>query len=97
MNSFNLLDASIQDGLIKKLAWKELSPVQEKTIPKVIEGKNLIVLTPTAGGKTEAAFLPILSEVKRKGLAPVSVLYISPIKALLNNQEERLKTLSSFI
>lgn len=97
MSNFELLHQNIQKGIIKKLGWKSLTSVQEKTIPEIIDGKNLIVLAPTAGGKTEAAFLPILSEVARKELSPVSVLYVSPIKALLNNQEERLKELSSFI
>ena len=97
MSNFELLHQNIQKGIIKKLGWKNLTSVQEKTIPEIIDGKNLIVLAPTAGGKTEAAFLPILSEVARKELSPVSVLYVSPIKALLNNQEERLKELSSFI
>lgn len=97
MSNFELLHHNIQNGVIKKLGWKSLTSVQEMTIPEIISGKNLIVLAPTAGGKTEAAFLPILSEVITKELTPVSVLYISPIKALLNNQEERLKDLSSFI
>ncbi len=97
MSNFEMLHQNIQNGIIKKLGWKSLTPVQEKTIPEIRDGKNLIVLAPTAGGKTEAAFLPILSEVMTKGLTPVSVLYISPIKALLNNQEERLRELSSFI
>ena len=97
MSNFEMLHQNIQNGIIKKLGWKSLTPVQEKTIPEIINGKNLIVLAPTAGGKTEAAFLPILSEVMTKELTPVSVLYISPIKALLNNQEERLRELSSFI
>ena len=97
MSNFELLEPNIQNGIIKKLGWKSLTSVQEKTIPEIIEGKNLIVLAPTAGGKTEAAFLPILSEVAKKELSPVSVLYVSPIKALLNNQEERLRELSSFI
>ena len=78
MSNFEMLHQNIQNGIIKKLGWKSLTPVQEKTIPEIINGKNLIVLAPTAGGKTEAAFLPILSEVMTKELTPVSVLYISP-------------------
>jgi len=97
MSSFDMLNGNIKKGIIKNLGWKKLTSVQENSIPEILEGKNLIILAPTAGGKTEAAFLPILSEVVNKDLNPVSIIYISPIKALLNNQEERLKKLSSFV
>ena len=97
MSNFHLLNENMKNCIIKKLGWTELTSVQEKSIPEILDGKNLIILAPTAGGKTEAAFFPILSKVADKKLQPVSVLYISPIKALLNNQEERLKELSSFI
>lgn len=51
MSNFEMLHQNIQNGIIKKLGWKSLTPVQEKTIPEIINGKNLIVLAPTAGGK----------------------------------------------
>jgi ATP-dependent helicase Lhr and Lhr-like helicase len=97
MSNFHLLCEPIQNGIISRLGWRSLTPVQEMTIPEVIAGKNLILLAPTAGGKTEAAFFPVLHSVHTEGLEGLSVLYISPIKALLNNQEERLSTLSSFV
>jgi ATP-dependent Lhr-like helicase len=49
-----------------------------------------VVLAPTAGGKTEAAMFPVLSELVRDPRDGVGVLYVAPIKALLNNQAERL-------
>lgn len=97
MSNFHLLNEKIKKGIIQKLGWKDLKSVQEKAIPEILDGKNLIVLAPTAGGKTEAAFFPILNKIENMKLNSVSTIYISPIKALLNNQEERLKTLSSFI
>ena len=51
----------------------------------------MVVLAPTAGGKTEAAFFPIISQMLEENWSGTSVLYISPIKALLNNQEQRLR------
>jgi Lhr-like helicase len=49
------------------------------------------VLAPTAGGKTEAAIFPVLSRILTENLKPVAALYVCPIRALLNNQEERLR------
>jgi ATP-dependent helicase Lhr and Lhr-like helicase len=56
----------------------------------VLEGRHLLVLAPTAGGKTEAAFFPVLSRMLTEGWGGLSVLYVCPIKALLNNLDARL-------
>ena len=62
------------------------------SIDAYLDGANLVVLAPTAGGKTEAAFFPVISQMLTEALGrAVSVLYVSPIRALLNNQEERLE------
>jgi ATP-dependent helicase Lhr and Lhr-like helicase len=97
MSNFHLLCEPIQNGIITKLGWRNLTSIQEMTIPEIIDGKNLILLAPTAGGKTEAAFFPVLHNIHTEGLNGLSVIYVSPIKALLNNQEERLSNLSSFV
>ena len=97
MSNFHMLCEPLKNKIISKLGWKELTSVQEMTIPEILGGKNAVILAPTAGGKTEAAFFPILSLIHEEELKPISVLYVSPIKALLNNQEERLKILSSFV
>ena len=60
-------------------------------IPGILAGQHMIVLAPTAGGKTEAAFLPIASRMLAEGWTGLSVLYICPIKALLNNLDVRLQ------
>ena len=49
------------------------------------------MLAPTAGGKTEAAFFPLISEALARPWDGLAVLYVCPIKALLNNQQERLE------
>jgi ATP-dependent helicase Lhr and Lhr-like helicase len=54
-------------------------------------GAHALLLAPTAGGKTEAAFLPILSRMTTEAWKPMSVLYICPLKALLNNLHTRLE------
>lgn len=95
--SFSLLSKRLQQGIIDRLGWKSLRAVQEDSIPEILAGKNVIIQAATAGGKTEAAFFPILSTIFEEGLLPLSVIYISPIRALLNNQEYRLKKLGSLI
>lgn len=97
MSNFHMLCEPLKNKIINKLGWRDLTLVQEMAIPEILSGKNTIILAPTAGGKTEAAFFPILSIIYKEQLKPICVLYVSPIKALLNNQEERLKNLSSFV
>jgi ATP-dependent Lhr-like helicase len=94
---FFQLSPRLRQGIANTLGWSSLRPVQEDTIQAVLAGHNCVVLAPTAGGKTEAAFFPILDVVYRERLEPACVLYISPIRALLNNQEPRLQQLASLV
>jgi ATP-dependent Lhr-like helicase len=96
-NPFFRLSPRLRDGIAHTLGWSSLRPVQEQTIDAILAGHNPVVLAPTAGGKTEAAFFPILDILYREQLAPVSALYISPLRALLNNQEPRLMRLASLV
>jgi ATP-dependent Lhr-like helicase len=96
-STFFQLSQRLQYGIAHTLGWSSLRPVQEQTIQAVLAGRNCIVLAPTAGGKTEAAFFPILDILYRERLSPVCALYISPIRALLNNQEPRLIRLTGLI
>lgn len=95
--SFNLLDPKLREKIITKLEWKSLTPVQEASIPEIIKRKDLIILAPTAGGKTEACFFPILSLMAKERKVGLRCIYLSPIKALLNNQEVRIKELGKFL
>ena len=55
-----------------------------------LDGKNAVVLAPTAGGKTEASIFPILAGLLESPPVGVGAIYVAPITALLNNQEVRL-------
>lgn len=92
-SSYFLLHEKVQNGIKDILKWNSLTSIQEETIPRLLNGDNCVLIAQTAGGKTEAAFLPIISEIYKEKLKPISVIYISPIRALLNNQELRLKKL----
>src|SRR5205823_5724485 len=70
--------------------WNALRPVQQAVSDPVLAGRHLLILAPTAGGKTEGAFFPVLSRMLTDGWRGLSVLYVCPIKALLNNLDTRL-------
>ena len=83
--------------IVNGLGWPALRPVQELATDAILDGANCVVLAPTAGGKTEAALLPLLSRMDAEDWPGVSVLYVAPIRALLNNQEPRLQTLTGLL
>lgn len=90
-SSFFLLDERIQRWIWAE-KWTELREIQERAIPLVLEGvRDVILAAATASGKTEAAFFPILTRLTRDidGL----VFYVSPLKALINDQWGRLSRL----
>ncbi len=91
MNGFEQLHPALQHHIVNSLGWRELRPFQDAVIPQILGGQHLIVLAPTAGGKTEAALFPTLSRMLTEGWSGLSVLYICPIKALLNNLNVRLQ------
>ncbi len=89
-DAFGRLSPAMQYQIVNALGFSGLRPVQQQTIDAVLDDKNCVVLAPTAGGKTEAAFFPLLSRMDAEDWKAVSVIYVAPIRALLNNQEERL-------
>ena len=91
MSGFELLHPVLQYHIVNSLGWKSLRPFQEEVIPEILSGKHLVVVAPTAGGKTEAAFFPAVSRVLSEQWSGLSILYVCPLKALLNNLDIRLQ------
>ena len=90
---FPLLHRGVQEA-IWKLRWKEFKPIQVQAIHVICETENhLVICAPTAGGKTEAAFLPIISKLASKPKPSVQAIYVGPLKALINDQFRRLEEL----
>ncbi len=89
-NTFSRLSPNLQTAIGSRLGWTSLRPVQEEAGQALLDGDNAVILAPTAGGKTEASMFPALSMLLDEPTDAVGVLYVAPIKALLNNQEERL-------
>lgn len=77
--------------LSNSMGWRDLNAIQIKAIPNVLSHENTLILAPTASGKTEAALIPIFSEILNKHLEPCSVLYVSPLKALINDMHNRIE------
>lgn len=90
MGTFELLSPNIQKK-IWEMGWESFTPVQDAAIPVIMNtDKDVVISSGTASGKTEAAFLPILSKIEQEGIHKLKVIYISPLKALINNQFERI-------
>jgi ATP-dependent helicase Lhr and Lhr-like helicase len=102
------MTSSLSDSAYERLAppvqrwvhskgWTALQDAQAKAVEPILAGdRDVLITASTAGGKTEAAFLPILSALvtsREQGDAPsgVEVLAISPLKALINDQAGRLE------
>lgn len=90
-NPFYRLAPFIQEYIYRK-RWEQLRPVQIQAISAVLDTPNHILITSgTASGKTEAALLPILTDLDQHPSATIGVIYIGPLKALINDQFERLQ------
>lgn len=93
MDTFKLLSLKMQQR-IWAMKWERFTLVQDQTIPLVMQtNSDIIVSANTASGKTEAAFLPIITKIEESAQTELKVLYISPLKALINNQFDRIERL----
>jgi ATP-dependent Lhr-like helicase len=90
---FDLLARPIQRSLWD-MNWRELRPIQARAISVVLgTDRDLLISAQTAAGKTEAAFLPILSRIVEAPGETVRAVYVGPLKALINDQFRRLEDL----
>jgi len=94
---FERLHPAVQYHIVNSLGWPRLRPLQEQSVAPILEQHHALLIAPTAGGKTEAAMLPVLSRMLSEEWKGLSVLYICPIKALLNNLEARLSHLAGLL
>lgn len=92
--NFEKLDPRIQRWIWSS-GWTELRDAQERAIPPILAGdRDVIIAASTASGKTEAAFLPILTRLAENPDDMGLALYVSPLKALINDQWRRLDDLT---
>ena len=89
-SAFEMLASSIQRWIWKQ-GWTSLNEIQERSIPIILKAdSDGIISAATAGGKTEAALFPILTSIDDDNSFGCKVLYVSPLKALINDQYRRL-------
>src|SRR5947208_1197461 len=88
--SFDRLHPALQHHIVNSLGWRSLRPLQERAVEPILAGHHALLVAPTAGGKTEAAFFPLASRMLSEDWQGLSVLYLCPLRALLNNLEPRL-------
>ncbi len=96
-SAFSRYPARLQEAIASRLGWTSLRPVQELASQAILDGKNAVILAPTAGGKTEASIFPMLAQLVENEPEGVGLIYVAPIKALLNNQAERLGTYTEMV
>lgn len=95
-SAFDLLSTPIK-RILWQMKWTSLRPIQVEAIQQILQGcKDVIIAAHTAGGKTEAAFLPILSVISESPGNSVRAMYVGPLRALINDQFHRLEELCQY-
>src|SRR5437867_1601915 len=91
--AFALFHPGVQRA-IWELGWKQLRPIQAEAAQILLGGDgHLLICAATASGKTEAAFLPIISTLTAGPHDSIRAIYVGPLKALINDQFGRLDRL----
>ena len=91
--AFDALHDSVRTWIAIK-EWQSLRPIQEQAINIILGTESdLLIAAPTASGKTEAAMLPIASTLAEQQMEGLACLYVSPLKALINDQFPRAESL----
>lgn len=92
-----VLNSAIEYHIVNSLGWPRLRPLQSAAIEPVRSGADSILIAPTAGGKTEAAMFPLLSSMEDEHWRGLTVLYVTPLRALLNNLHPRISSYASWL
>jgi len=97
--AFDMLHAGIKKWAWKQ-GWRHLRSIQEEAILAILGNSDadLVISAPTAGGKTEAVYMPILSKIcSSDHEVGFQVLYLSPLRALIDDQYERISEMADVV
>ena len=92
---FSRLHPKLTDALEEK-GWKP-TPVQENVLPDVMEGHDRLIIAPTGSGKTMAGILPLFHRCLTASWPSMSILYITPLRALNRDVDRRLTELAEAV
>ncbi|WP_233604436.1 DEAD/DEAH box helicase [Micromonospora sp. HM5-17] len=93
----DLLHPVLLHHIVNTLGWSRLRELQEVAVEPLLAGHDAVLLAATASGKTEAAVFPLLSRMATERWSGLTVLYVCPLKALLNNLEPRLSRYTDWL
>jgi ATP-dependent Lhr-like helicase len=89
MDPIGNLDPRIRE-CIRTRGFEELSEIQDRAIPLVASGKNLVLIAPTGTGKTESAMIPVFDRMLKERTGGFTTLYITPLRSLNRDMLGRL-------
>ena len=90
MSVFDLLNPRLREALAE-FGMVKPTPPQERVIPPILAGENVLLIAPTASGKTEAAILPVFDAYLREGdRTGINIIYITPLRALNRDIDKRM-------
>ncbi|MEM2530396.1 MAG: DEAD/DEAH box helicase, partial [Candidatus Bathyarchaeia archaeon] len=91
LDAFSLLSKPLQEA-VRDFGFSSPTRAQEEAIPLIMSGENVLLISPTASGKTEASILPVLNALINERPGPgIKVLYITPLRALNRDLLDRLE------
>ena len=88
-NVFSLLNPELVKSINRNGLYNP-TEAQKLAIPEILSGKNVLLISPTGSGKTEAAILPLINMIYNDKPQPISLLYITPLRALNRDMLSRL-------
>ena len=94
-NIFSHLDKKLQSAIAKR-NWQP-TPIQTSAIPDLIAGKDRLLIAPTGSGKTLSAIFPVIHRCLTENWQPLSILYITPLRALNRDVDRRLQELAESV
>ncbi|HEY3006229.1 MAG TPA: DEAD/DEAH box helicase, partial [Kribbellaceae bacterium] len=97
MTAVDRLHPVLLHHIVNSLGWPDVRPLQRDAVEPLMDGYDALLLAPTAGGKTEAALFPLLTRMAAENWSGTSVLYLCPLKALLNNLLPRVQRYAGWL
>ncbi|MEM1833285.1 MAG: DEAD/DEAH box helicase [Desulfurococcaceae archaeon] len=87
---------NVLNKCLESIGYRSFTDFQKISFDAIFRrGFNAILVAPTGSGKTEAAVLPVMYDIRVRGLKPISAIYITPLRALNRDIEERISRLAS--